>query len=79
MDQKIELKPCPFCGSDRVRLMAKEPNSNGERCINYADEVDEYDAIHIYCYECGCSLSVCGDSLDLADIWNMRCNNEQIH
>lgn len=70
MAKKIALKPCPLCGSDIVRLLARD--IDGERCINFDDEVERCDAIYIHCYECGYDMSVPEDALYLVDVWNSR-------
>ena len=45
----IELKPCPFCGSENVKLMSNETEDGIPCCVTDEDELDAiYSYIHCY-------------------------------
>lgn len=56
-----ELKPCPFCGSDRVAYIPTEEQ-------NYEDHLEGF----IYCHSCGFSSDVFLDEHIAAGYWNRR-------
>ena len=76
----IELKPCPFCGSENVKLMSNETEDGIPCCVT--DE-DELDAIYSYIHCYGCDMDFMSDSgiaRNVLEAWNRRsdpCEEEQ--
>lgn len=69
-----ELKKCPFCKSENVRLMRFDGQE--EHYIDSEDELDKkgyYPYIHCY----GCDIDFCPDSTstprEAIEKWNRRC------
>lgn len=71
----IELKPCPFCGSNDVRLCYMRGGTGEECCIDSEEEL-ENTSIYAYirCY--GCDIEVLPNTYDtpkdVANAWNAR-------
>lgn len=72
-----ELKKCPFCGSENVRLMRFNGKTQEEVCIDSEEELDEKGNYpYIHCYEC--CIDFCPDSFTSTprkaiQAWNRRC------
>lgn len=63
MDEGI--KPCPFCGGDKILLTRRPCN-------------DKYDMYLCTCFQCGCSLSVLAETREkVVDIWNQRAGDDK--
>lgn len=68
-EEKVEAKPCPFCGSKEVKTSKKESMEGFFRCV------------HVVCDECGVNLPGFGNTYeealkDALEKWNRRTNNE---
>ena len=59
-----ELKPCPFCGSNNVKIH-----------IPYFAA----DCYMVQCYDCNCNTAVYESAENAAEAWNRRAKNEQIN
>ena len=62
-----ELKPCPFCGSDRIQFEVHgyfQPWENKGMRLWY----------HCSCYDCGCDIDTvaCNDMEKAIKVWNQR-------
>ena len=61
--EKIELRPCPFCGGQAERVNIdptdeREPNAGGS---------------YIVCVDCyACSKVIFGEKIGLEEAWNRR-------
>ena len=58
-----ELKPCPFCGGQAIRLLDVD---------DYTSE--EYDAIH--CVKCKAKTKYYGSWQEAIEAWNRRVTDE---
>ena len=63
----MELKPCPFCGSDRVYYTETDEQ-------NYPDHVEGF----IWCHGCGFTSDVFLDLEIAAEKWNRRVSDVRI-
>ena len=61
---EIELKPCPFCGSENIQ--------EGSITFDFCTD------IYIRCRECGGKMQICKEygEEELANRWNRRADNE---
>uniref|UniRef100_UPI00402A93A8 Lar family restriction alleviation protein n=1 Tax=[Ruminococcus] torques TaxID=33039 RepID=UPI00402A93A8 len=68
----IELKPCPFCGSEKVKLMSNETEDRTPYCVTNEDGLDAtYSYIH--CYECDMDFMPDSDiARNVLEAWNRR-------
>ena len=57
----MELKPCPFCGSDNVEIH-----------IPYMIS----DMYMVQCYDCNCNTAIFETPEKAAEAWNRRAENE---
>ena len=60
-----ELKPCPFCGGNKVSYIATEEQ-------NYEDHTEGF----IWCSGCGFSSDIFLDLMFAKAKWNRRANND---
>lgn len=69
MDQKIELKPCPFCGAEAV-INTIEPHSHMLVLLpDYGGET------FIECT--GCTCGIAGETEhEAVEAWNRRADND---
>ena len=69
---KIELKPCPFCGSENVRLMSNDTEDGTPCCIGYEEEL-QAKYCYVHCYECDMDYMPDSDvARDVMKAWNRR-------
>lgn len=68
MDQKTELKPCPFCGAEAV-INTIEPHSH-----IFAPMPDYEGGTFIECTGCTCVISG-GTRQEAVEAWNRRADN----
>jgi len=61
--EKVELKPCPFCGVIDV---------DGTLEIKQQEEIDDFDYYHVVCNCCGARGPAEDDEKSAADQWNVR-------
>ena len=68
----IELKPCPFCGSENVKLMSNETEDRTPYGVTNEDELDAIYS-YIHCYECDMDfMSDSGIARNVLEAWNRR-------
>ena len=68
----IELKLCPFCGSENVKLMSNETEDGIPCCVTDEDELDAIYS-YIHCYECDMDfMSDSGIARNVLEAWNRR-------
>jgi Lar family restriction alleviation protein len=56
----MELKPCPFCGSNKVKIHMPYFTS---------------DCYMVQCYGCNCNTAVFDNADKAAEAWNRRADN----
>lgn len=59
----IELKPCPFCGSDNVKINYP---------VYYSGEV-----CNVQCYDCNCTTAAFYSPEKASEAWNRREGDEK--
>lgn len=73
---EIKLKPCPFCGSENVRLMSNDTEDGTPCCINNEEEL-EATYCYIHCYGCGMDFMPNSDiAREVMEAWNRRAGQE---
>ena len=67
----MNIKPCPFCGSDKI---ATEQSSR----VRYGDNVDKFTSyrFQIACRSCGCQTGFRLHMDDALVAWNRRSDND---
>ena len=55
-----ELKPCPFCGDDKIKVMMRNP-WHGENITYY-----------VICYHCGSRTALHDENQRAIEAWNRR-------
>lgn len=68
MEQKTELKPCPFCGSKAI-IRVIDPHTH-----IFSDMPDCDGSTFIECANCTCVISG-GTRQEAAEAWNRRADN----
>ena len=72
MSNKIELKTCPFCGSDDVRVLDHNCKYNRKDKQTGEWVPSECTTYTVDCFECGCSTDCFNTPEKAAKAWNRR-------
>lgn len=71
--ENIELKPCPFCGEDKARLVYINEESETV-CVDSEEELNAPDILgFIHCY--GCDMDYMPNTnilVEVMEAWNRR-------
>ena len=68
----IELKPCPFCGSEDVRFMNHTYRCNRKNKDTGEWEPDVGTSWSADCFQCGCCTDFFNTPAKAAKAWNRR-------
>lgn len=70
----MELKPCPFCGSDNVKIVYWDEDEQNEKAWERGDKQNENHYYVIRCYNCDIELfgGATGSAKELVEAWNRR-------
>lgn len=69
----IKLKPCPFCGEDKVKLVYIDEKSEMV-CVDSDEELEADDiCAFVHCYGCDMDYMPCTDKpTEVVKAWNRR-------
>lgn len=69
---EIKLKPCPFCGSENVKLMSNEGEDIFPQVVDCVDDLGST-FCYVHCYGCDTEFISNSDiAKDVVEAWNRR-------